>query len=93
LRAAERHDVSVIGVLYQDTAESARDFLARYGDGGWPNLVDPGGRTAIDFGVIAPPETFLVDSNGIVRAKFVGPLTDEALDELLAPILAAEADR
>jgi cytochrome c biogenesis protein CcmG/thiol:disulfide interchange protein DsbE len=86
--AARRHpELAVVGILYNNSVGDARAFLVRYGDGGWPNLIDPGGRTAIDFGVLAPPETYLVDADGIVRAKYVGPLTTAALDELLAPLL------
>lgn len=89
MEAARRHpQLAVVGVLYNDTVTDARAFLVRYGDGGWPNLIDPGGATAIEFGVFGPPETFLVDAAGIVRVKYVGPLTTEVLDGLLAPILA-----
>lgn len=78
LAAAARHagELQLVGVLYQDTAEGARSFLARYGDGGWPNLLDPSGRIVIDLGVTGPPETFFVDAEGIVRARVVGPLTE-----------------
>ncbi len=93
LDAADRHEeLAMVGILYQDRPEDAARFLARYGDGGWPNLIDARGSTAIDFGVTGPPETFLVDSDGVVRARHVGPLTQQALADLLAPILA-QADR
>jgi cytochrome c biogenesis protein CcmG/thiol:disulfide interchange protein DsbE len=73
---AHADEVTIVGIVYQDTPEGARSFLARYGDGGWPNLLDASGRIAIDLGVIGPPETFFVDADGIVRARHVGPLTD-----------------
>lgn len=75
--------VAIVGVLYQDTPDGARAFLARYGDGGWPSLLDPDGRLAVDLGVTGPPETFFVDATGIVRAHHVGPLTQELVDEQL----------
>ena len=76
LDTATRHadDLAIVGILYQDTAEGARNFLVRYGDGGWPSLLDDG-SIAIDLGVTGPPETFFVDARGIVRARHVGPLT------------------
>ena len=77
--AAAHPEVQLVGVLYQDTTTDALAFLARYGDGGWPHLVDPDGAIALDFGVTAPPETYFVDANGIVRAKHYGPLTAEAM--------------
>lgn len=78
LRTAAAHasDLTIVGILYQDTPDGARSFLARYGDGGWPSLLDASGQIAIDLGVTGPPETFFVDADGIVRARHVGPLTD-----------------
>ena len=81
---AER--LTMVGILYQDTPDLARRFLARYGDGGWPNLLDTSGRIAIDLGVTGPPETFFVDADGIVRAKHIGPLTAEVMAEQLAAL-------
>jgi cytochrome c biogenesis protein CcmG/thiol:disulfide interchange protein DsbE len=83
--AARRHagDLALVGVLYQDTVSGARAFLARYGDGGWPHLLDLDGRMAVELGITGPPETFFVDAAGIVRAKHIGPLTEADLDRLL----------
>jgi cytochrome c biogenesis protein CcmG/thiol:disulfide interchange protein DsbE len=79
-------ELSMVGILYQDTPEGARGFLARYGDGGWPNLLDASGRIAVDLGVTGPPETFFVDASGIVRARHVGPLTAAVMAEQLAAL-------
>jgi cytochrome c biogenesis protein CcmG/thiol:disulfide interchange protein DsbE len=81
LETAAHHasDLTVIGIVYQDSPDPARQFLARYGDGGWPNLLDPAGQIAVDLGVTGPPETFFVDADGIVRARHVGPLTADVL--------------
>jgi cytochrome c biogenesis protein CcmG/thiol:disulfide interchange protein DsbE len=78
LDTAERHadDVQIVGILYNNDPADARAFLVRYGDGGWPNVDDATGAVALDFGVLAPPETFFVDAAGIVRSKHYGPLTD-----------------
>lgn len=88
LAAAAEHaaELSMVGILYQDTPEGARGFLARYGDGGWPNLLDASGRIAVDLGVTGPPETFFVDASGIVRARHVGPLTAAVMAEQLAAL-------
>ncbi|HEX9634659.1 MAG TPA: DsbE family thiol:disulfide interchange protein [Candidatus Limnocylindria bacterium] len=77
-------ELSLVGIVYQDSPDGARGFLARYGDGGWPDVLDPSGRIAIDLGVTGPPETFFVDAAGIVRYRHVGPLTEEVLVEQLA---------
>lgn len=86
--AHQRHgdEVTFVGVLFQNDPADARAFLARYGDPGYRHLVDESGAVAIDFGVTAPPETFFVDANGIVRHKQVGPLTDALMAEHLATI-------
>ncbi|MEP6468218.1 MAG: redoxin domain-containing protein, partial [Chloroflexota bacterium] len=51
-------DLLIIAVLYQDSVDDPLRFLARYGDGGWPNLIDADGRLAIDYGVTGVPESF-----------------------------------
>ncbi len=78
-------EVQVVGVLYNDRPESAIRWLQRYGDGGWPNVDDPG-SLALDFGVTGPPETYFVDAAGIVRQRVVGPLTTESMRDGLAAI-------
>ena len=84
--AAQRgENLSIVGILYQDTANGARSFLARYGEASWPNLLD-NGEIAIDLGVTGPPETFFVDARGIVRAHVIGPLTKAEMQRQLAAL-------
>jgi cytochrome c biogenesis protein CcmG/thiol:disulfide interchange protein DsbE len=78
----------IVGVLYQDTVADARGFLLRYGDGGWPNLLDPDGRLAIDFGVTGVPESYFIDAAGVVRYKQFGRVTPALLNEQLPPLLS-----
>jgi cytochrome c biogenesis protein CcmG/thiol:disulfide interchange protein DsbE len=78
--------VRLVGVLVNDTPDGARGFLARYGQVGWPNMLNPDGRITIDYGVTGPPETFFVDARGIVVARHVGPLTDAIVAEQLAAL-------
>lgn len=77
--ARYRDRVAFLGVVYQDGQESARAFLDRYGLD-YPSLVDPDGRTSIDYGVYGIPETFFIDAAGIIRAKQIGPLDAASLD-------------
>jgi len=88
MEAAARYadEVQLVGILYDDTLVDALDFLVRYGDGGWPHLIDESGAVALAFGVLGPPETFFVDANGIVRAKHYGPLTEATMAHNLALI-------
>ena len=79
-------DVRVIGVVYQDSAENARDFMERYGQT-YPGVLDPNGRTAIDYGVFGIPETFFIDAAGIVRSRQVGPVTADGLKRQIEAVL------
>ncbi len=76
----------VLGVVYQDSAENATGFMGRYGQE-YPGLLDPDGRTAIDYGVFGIPETFFIDRAGIVRSGQVGPVTAEGLQREVEAIL------
>jgi len=78
--------VTVVGILYNDDAEGAARFLSRYGDGGWADLLDPSGGTAVDYGVTGPPETFFIDAAGIVRGKQIGPVTSDVASAQLATL-------
>ena len=95
VEAKERYGgrFAIVGVLYQDTVEDARRFLARYGDGGWPNLVDDSSSAAIDFGVSGVPESFLIDAQGIVRFAQRGAVTDQVIADQLVPLLSEAATR
>jgi cytochrome c biogenesis protein CcmG/thiol:disulfide interchange protein DsbE len=82
--------VQFVGIVFQDDPDNIRDFLAEMGErpkSTYPNLLDPGSRTAIDFGVYGVPETFFIDRDGIVRYKRVGRLTPELLAAQLARIV------
>jgi cytochrome c biogenesis protein CcmG/thiol:disulfide interchange protein DsbE len=90
LEAQEQYgaDVVIIGVLYQDSVGDALAFLARYGNGGWPNLIDADGALAIDYGVSGVPESFFIDAAGTVRYKQWGPVTRAVLDAQMPTLLS-----
>lgn len=83
---------AIVGVLYQDRVEDARRFLIRYGDGGWPNLVDSAGTVALDYGVSGVPESFFVDADGTTRYKQWGAVTWEVIERELPPLIAEAND-
>ena len=78
--------VRIVGVVYQDSAENALDFMRRYGQT-YDALLDPDGRTAIDYGVFGIPETFFIDASGVVRSRQVGALTDAELRRQIEAIV------
>ncbi len=78
-------DVRFLGVIYNDDAEKSRRYLAQAGSA-YPSLVDPGGRTAIAYGVAGVPETFVIAPDGTIAHKHVGPLSPAILQQYLAPL-------
>lgn len=81
--------VPVIGFNYKDDRALARRWLASAGNPYELNVFDETGAVAIDWGVYGTPETFVVDHDGIIRFKHVGPLTDELIASELLPLLDA----
>jgi cytochrome c biogenesis protein CcmG/thiol:disulfide interchange protein DsbE len=79
--------VPIIGLNYKDARADARAWLARHGDPYERTVFDPGGRLGLDLGVYGVPETFVIDRDGVIRYKQVGPITQEALDEVIVPLL------
>ena len=68
----------MLGVVFQDSPDAARAFMAGFGQR-YPGLVDPDGRTALDYGVGGIPETFFIGRGGTIVAKQVGPVTEASL--------------
>jgi cytochrome c biogenesis protein CcmG, thiol:disulfide interchange protein DsbE len=76
----------VVGLNWRDDDAQALDWLAQLGNPYALIAVDREGRTAIDYGVYAAPETFLIDPKGIVVEKQIGPMTPEAWERFVAHI-------
>mgnify|MGYP001314960950 CR=1 FL=1 len=77
------------GINHSDAPENARAFLAELGNPYDAVGMDRDRRVSIDWGVYGVPETFLVDAEGIIVYKHVGPLTAQAIETELLPALAA----
>ena len=78
--------VQFIGILYGDEAENASAWLAREGQA-YPTLLDPGQRTAIDYGVGGVPETFFIGRDGTIVHKYSGPIPMAKMVEILEELL------
>jgi cytochrome c biogenesis protein CcmG/thiol:disulfide interchange protein DsbE len=79
--------VSMYGLNYKDDRTEALRWLQLYGDPYLANAFDADGRVAIDWGVYGAPETFVVDSQGIIRHKHIGPLTVEIVRDEILPLV------
>jgi cytochrome c biogenesis protein CcmG/thiol:disulfide interchange protein DsbE len=89
----EKTGVKLYGVNYKDVAANARRFLGRYGNPFTAVGVDGSGRNAIEWGVIAMPETFVVDGKGTIVYKHTGPISPEALEARVIPAIRAAQGR
>jgi cytochrome c biogenesis protein CcmG/thiol:disulfide interchange protein DsbE len=84
---AERSKAPLYGINYKDRPEEARRFLGRYGNPFVAVGADVSGRAAIDWGVYGVPETFIVDGQGRIAYKHVGPITPEVIEQRLLPAI------
>lgn len=80
--------VPVVGLNYKDARADALEYLARHGDPYNVIPVDPQGAVGFDYGVYGTPETFLIDAEGVIRYKHIGPITRDTLDRVLLPKIA-----
>lgn len=82
-----RRGFRIIGLNYKDKAQDAKAWLKQFGNPYQVVLADTDGRVGIDWGVYGAPETFLIDHNGIIRHKVIGPLSDQKKYEALMRVI------
>ena len=80
--------VRIVGYNYKDPPEDAQRWLQAFGNPYDLILADEEGRVALDFGIYGAPESFLVDAQGVIRWKHVGPITDQVMREEVEPMFA-----
>jgi cytochrome c biogenesis protein CcmG/thiol:disulfide interchange protein DsbE len=87
MRLANQDRISIVGIAYKDRPQDAQKLLDDAGDPYSRVGLDESGRTGIDFGVYGVPETYVIDKEGRIRRRFVGPLTPDAVAKELLPLL------
>lgn len=87
LMALRRQGVDIVGIAYKDRPEAAAAFLAELGNPFADVALDPEGRLGLDIGVTGVPETFVIGPDGVIRAAYRGPLTEEAVRDEILPAL------
>jgi cytochrome c biogenesis protein CcmG/thiol:disulfide interchange protein DsbE len=87
MRLAETEGVTIHGIAYKDKRAAAQAFIEELGNPYTRIGFDGDGRAAIDWGVYGVPETYLIDGEGRIRYKRVGPLTPKHLEEEVLPLL------
>ena len=76
-RFTNEKDIKVIGINYKDNTEKTIKWLKDLGNPYKNILIDKNGKIAIDWGVYGIPETFIINSNGIIKYRHVGPITNK----------------
>ncbi len=79
-------NVQFLGVVFQDKEEKILGFLQQRGTA-YPTVVDDRGKTAIAYGVGGVPETYFLDANGVIRAKYAGPMNGDIIQANLQKVL------
>ena len=87
MRLSEQDHLPLYGIAYKDKPADSANLLATFGDPYRQVGIDGDGRTGLDFGVYGVPETYVLDSAGRIRKRFVGPLTADSVDKELLPLL------
>ena len=83
-----RAGVPIYGVNYKDEAANARRFIGRFGNPYKAVGTDKTGRNAIEWGVGAMPETFILNGRGEIIYKHTGPISGSVLEQKLLPLIA-----
>ena len=86
LEYARSKAVPIYGLNYKDKREDALSWLGELGDPYVLSVSDLDGRVGIDYGVYGAPESYLIDRNGVIRFKQVGPVTPDIWEQKILPL-------
>jgi cytochrome c biogenesis protein CcmG/thiol:disulfide interchange protein DsbE len=84
---SKKNLVPIVGLNYKDGRDEGMQWLKRFGDPYSLSAFDVDGKVGIDFGVYGVPETFVIDKKGVIRYQQIGPITPEALEKTLMPLI------
>lgn len=84
---ARQHGVTLVGFNHQDANDQAKAWLARHGNPYRLTFAEPSGRLGLDLGIVAVPETFVIDKQGRIRHKFTGPVSEDDWRTTLLPLI------
>jgi len=89
MQLAQDGRFDLVGINYKDVPENALNFLNQFGNPFTLVAADRRGRAAIEWGVLGAPETYLVDRQGMISYRHIGPVTMDVLEQQLLPALTA----
>jgi cytochrome c biogenesis protein CcmG/thiol:disulfide interchange protein DsbE len=87
MQMSRDRSLPIVGFNYKDEPATATRWLGKHGDPYQRIVADRTGSAAFDYGVYGVPESFLIDRNGTIRFKHVGPLTPEVVNAKLMPLV------
>ena len=87
LQLARMGEVPIYGLNYKDTRQDAVRWLQQLGNPYAVSAFDEAGQVGIDYGVYGVPETYVIDREGIIRHKHIGPITEQVLRDEILPIV------
>ncbi len=87
VRVANDEQLEIYGLNYKDKRDNAMRWLQQLGNPYIDSAFDQQGDVGIDYGVYGVPETFLIDKQGIIRYKHIGPIDQEDMDETILPMI------
>jgi cytochrome c biogenesis protein CcmG, thiol:disulfide interchange protein DsbE len=85
----QHYQVVVLGLNYKDQRQQALSWLDHYHQPYRDSVMDPAGDIAMAWGVYGTPETFLIDAHGIIKAKYIGPVTMQQWQQEIWPAMVA----
>ena len=87
---AQQYDFQLVGMNYKDQANDAQQWLRQFGDPFSTIIYDNKGSAGLDLGVYGVPETFLIDAQGIIRYKHVGPINAKTVNDIIVPFFQSQ---
>ena len=84
---SKKNIVPIYGLNYKDERKDALAWLGRLGNPYTVSIMDADGRIGIDYGVYGVPETYVIDKQGVIRYKQIGPVTPEVLEAKILPLV------
>ena len=82
MKLSKNQSVKLIGLNYKDNLNNAKAFINKFGNPYSQIIIDSDGTLGIEFGAYGVPETFIIDKNKMIIRKFVGPISEEIVEEI-----------
>lgn len=86
---SRQDEVAIYGLNYKDDPQKAKALLRVAGNPYVVSGIDANGRAGMDLGIHAVPETFVIDSKGLVRYRHLGPVSSEVWNQKIMPVIKA----